>query len=170
MELVPNGHLWSCRHTKEKIRRSWELYGKRLFLVASSSSHLCVCVYFFVCVCHLQLKAVNFTILFILFVLQKGSHKLIRIDYINARNLFQGAEAFFSVHEAPGEQPFIVNVCTCHSVHSRGKGGGRPKQFLLQWLRTPTLHLLPTSSPILLCTPSKDKKEKERKENFKHAI
>lgn len=53
---------------------------------------LIFCVY--LCVCHLQLEAGNFTILFILFILQKGSHKLIRIDYINAHSLFRGVEGF----------------------------------------------------------------------------
>lgn len=54
-------------------------------------------------------KAGHFTILFILFY--KHIHRLITIDYINARGLFHGAETF-------------VSVSSLHGHFSPGGGGG----------------------------------------------
>lgn len=91
-------------------------------------------------------KAEHFTILFILFY--KHIHRLITIDYINARGLFHGAETFVSVsslhgHFSPG-----------------GEGGGAGG-------RTPTSNhsLLPSPVFFIFHTPSEDKKR-----TCKHAI
>lgn len=63
-------------------------------------------------------------VFFILPLLQKDGHKLIRIDYINAHSLIPGCGGSFSVFEVLGEQPFIVNLDSHYLVHRRAKGGG----------------------------------------------
>lgn len=160
---MPSGHLGSHWNTKEKIRRSWELWGKSLFLVVSSNcSH--IFAYLFVCMPSTTRgwKLHNNFVHFACFT--EGCHKLIRIDYINACSLIPRCWGSFSVCEAHGEQPFIVNIRSYYSVPPGGRGR-RSTRTVIPSVAEDT-HLEPTSNWVissLFLTTYPIKRQKKKK-------